>query len=315
MSSFYKPLPNRWKPEDLTFSGVTLQKPLQQIAKTVRLLESRCDDYAEYLGAVFVGRDKAWSDAVNRWNLEECQHGEALRLLCESVDPDFRFTIDMASYTSRVSYHAPTGQSVRDSVGAELVSRCVVEALASMLYRVLADSTDCRDCQQVFSALAKDEARHFGMFLKMLNTEAASTGSLGFIARCSHAFRRMLDLEDGKIMVASCIVAGRGETPIRLSREANWYLGRVLALYCRRHIRYAVRMLLQTIKVRPGPAVVFLGTLGLWSAVKMRWIWARALSWRLPFNPNTKSQVTHNHRILKPEPEPSRLLNSIDEGP
>ncbi len=82
---------------------------------------------------------------------------------------DFDFDWCMSKYEALVSYHAPTGESVRGSVAAELVSRCVVEALASTLYRVLADSSLDRNVIAAYSALAQDEARHYGMFLRMLH--------------------------------------------------------------------------------------------------------------------------------------------------
>ncbi len=284
MISFYKPLPKHWKPTDFAFSEVILGDPIRHIAKTVCLLESRCDDYGDYLRAVFHGRNGSWIAAVDEWSSEECQHGELLRYLCQAVDPDFQFAYFMARYKSLVSYHAPTGHSARGSIAAELVSRCVVEALASTLYRVLADATDSNDCGRVFSALAQDEARHFGMFLKMLNTEAATTGGLGFMERCRYAFLRMIELEDSQIMVASCIVGRRDRDLMDMGREANWYLGRLYGLYRWKHLRYAARMLLQTVKVRPNRTLTVLCTFVLWVGISMRYFWARAFGRRLTSN-------------------------------
>jgi hypothetical protein len=282
MTSFIKPLPNHWRPEDFELSAPVLSAPVLHVSKTVCLLESRCDDYADYLRAIFRDRDRGWTDAIDQWNSEECQHGELLRGLCRAADAGFLFGPLMARYESLVSYHAATGESARGSVGAELVSRCVVEALASTLYRVLADAVDDPECRLAFSALAQDEARHFGMFLKMLDAEAESIRGLGVVARCGHAVRRMLALEDSQIMVASCVVARRADAPIHRGREANWYLLRLYGLYRWKHLRYAARMLLRTIDVRPAPAVAFLCTLALWVGVKSRWAWARAFRRRPP---------------------------------
>lgn len=275
MTAFIKPAPDHWVPADFDLAGVTPGEPVRHISKTVCLLESRCDDYAEYLRAIFRDREPAWNDAIDRRNAEECQHGEVLRLLSEGADPAFDFEARMAEYESLVSYHEPTGRSVRGSVGAELVSRCVVEALASTLYRVLADATADPACRAVYAALAQDEARHFGMFLLMLEAETKSKGRLGFVARCRHAARRMLDLEDDQIMVASCVVAGRAGVPIRRRAEANGYLGRLYPLYRRQHLRYAARMLFRTLGMRPSRALVAAGGLALWAAIRVRGLWAR----------------------------------------
>lgn len=285
MASFIKPLPNHWKPSDFDLSKIAVGEPVLHISKTVCLLESRCDDYADYLRAIFRDRDQAWNAAIDQWNSEECQHGVVLRHLSEAADADFRFREFMAHYESLVSYHAATGTSVRGSVGAELTARCVVEALASTLYRVLADATADPNCRQVFSALAQDEARHFGMFLKMLNSEAASVQGLGFLSRCGFAIRRMMDLEDAQIMMASRVVAQRADAPIRRSREANWYLGRLYDLYRWKHLRYAVQMLLQTVNLRPTRSLAVLCTSVLWVGIKLRGGWARAVSRRLPPTP------------------------------
>ena len=130
---FIKPVSNHWQPNDFDLTQSALASPILHITKTVCLLESRCDDYAEYLRAIFRDREARWNLAIDQWNAEECQHGVMLRQLSESVDSSFDFPSSMAHYEGIVSYHEPTGESVRGSVAAEMVSRCVVEALASTL--------------------------------------------------------------------------------------------------------------------------------------------------------------------------------------
>lgn len=153
--SLFRSSPNHRKPDDFDLSSVRLAEPLLHITKTTCLLESRCDDYAEYLQAIFRERTEDWTSAISRWNFEECQHGVTLRAVCQAVDRDFDFDFCMSQYESLVSYHAPTGESVRGSVAAEMVSRCVVEALASTLYRVLADSCLDRNANAVLCTGAR----------------------------------------------------------------------------------------------------------------------------------------------------------------
>ncbi|WP_145168535.1 ferritin-like domain-containing protein [Rubripirellula lacrimiformis] len=282
--TFIKASPNHWKPDDFDLSSVRLDASLLHITKTICLLESRCDDYAEYLQAIFRDRDASWTSAIERWNVEECQHGFTLRTVCESTDPNFQFDESMSAYESLVSYHEPTGESVRGCVAAEMVSRCVVEALASALYRVLADAATDRNVGAVYTALAQDEARHYGMFMKMLSAEARADPSIGFWTRCSFALKRMLELEDGQIMFASCIVAGRSQQPIRRRREANWYLAKLYRLYRWKHLRYAVRMLLPVIGVRANRWLVWPATALIWTAVKVR-LWLAQIANRVSFLP------------------------------
>ncbi|MEM8733822.1 MAG: ferritin-like domain-containing protein, partial [Planctomycetota bacterium] len=246
-----------------------LSPPLQHITKTVCLLESRCDDYADYLRAIFRTREPHWNQAIDQWNSEECQHGVMLRRLSEATDKAFPFDLSMAEYESHVSYHEANGESVRGSVAAEMVSRCVVEALASALYRVLSDAIEERSAASVFAALAQDEARHFGMFLKMLEMESESN-EVGFLARLRFAMSRMFELEDSQIIVASCVIAGRSTKRIRLRREANEYLASLYALYRWKHLRYAAKMLLRTVGARPRKLTLTAATSVLWIGVRFR---------------------------------------------
>lgn len=291
-ATFIRPSPNHWKPGDFDLSKVSLDESLLHITKTICLLESRCDDYAEYLQALLHDRSYAWTSAISRWNLEECQHGVTLRVVCEAGDHDFDFDSCMSKYKSLVTYHALTGESVRGSVAAEMVSRCVVEALASTLYRVLADSTLDRNASAVYSALGQDEARHYGMFLKMLNAEAVKNHGIGILARCRFALQRVFELEDAQIMLASCVVAGRANNTIFGRREANWYLSRVYRFYRWKHLRYAVRMLLLTVDVRATPFRISIVTMVMWSAIKIRLLIANLASFVAPLqeprNPTTK---------------------------
>ena len=281
-ATFIRASSNHWKPDDFDLSNVRLGDSLLHITKTICLLESRCDDYAEYLQAIIRDRSEAWTSAISRWNFEECQHGVTLRAVCEAGDHDFDFDLCMSKYESLVSYHAPTGESVRGSVAAEMVSRCVVEALASTLYRVLADSTLDRNASAVYSALAQDEARHYGMFLKMLNVEAKKNPRIGILARCRFALQRMIELEDAQIMLASCVVAGRANNSIFRRREANWYLSRLYRFYRWGHLRYAVRMLLPTIDLRVTPVRAWTVTMAMWSAIRIRSLIANLASFVVP---------------------------------
>jgi hypothetical protein len=269
-ATFIRSSLNHWKPDDFDLSGVRLTEPLLHITKTICLLESRCDDYAEYLQALFRDRTDDWTSAIIRWNFEECQHGVTLRNVCEAGDQNFDFDYCTSKYKSLVPYHAPTGESVRGSVAAEMVSRCVVEALASTLSRVLADSSFDPNVVAVYSALAQDEARHYAMFLKMLNSEVKANPRIGVLARCRMALQRVVELEDAQIMLASCVVAGRADGAISTRREASWYLFRLYRYYRWGHLRYAVRLLLRTIGLPSKPVLVWAVTMVMWLAIRIR---------------------------------------------
>lgn len=269
--------PGHWRPSDFGFAaadGPRAPGPVLHIARTVALLESRADQYAAYLHALLDGRGPDWAEALARWNAEEAQHGVVLRRLCEAADAGFRFDDCMAAYRRSVAYHACDGRSVRGSVAAELVARCVVEALASSLYRVLADASADPRQRAVFDALARDEARHFGMFRSMLREEEAAGRRLGTLPRLAVMLRRLLALEDAQIMHASFAAAGRPGGTFRARQEAHRYLALLYGHYRWRHVLYAGRMLLSAF-ARPRPPAVTLACAGaLFLALKGRWLWA-----------------------------------------
>ena len=142
-----------------------------------------------------------------------------------------------------------------------------------MYKRQIADAIDDSAGINVYSALAQDEARHFGMFLKMLETESKNE-NVGFVARTKFAMQRMLELEDSQIIVASSVVAGRSKQKIMLRREANEYLAQLYSLYRWKHLRYAAKMLLHTVSIRPSRLPLTFATFVLWSGVRIRGLWA-----------------------------------------
>lgn len=275
--AFLQTCRKQWCPSDFNLSRTKdycIEPDIAHIVKTTSLLESRADQYSDYLRAVFKGREHAWLSAINQWNSEEKQHGIVLRLLCESLPSNYDFDHLMEEYTNRVPYHDTDGQSVRGSVAAELVARCFVEASASTFYRVLADATPDRTHRAIFITLSKDEARHFGMFETMLAAEEKYNNQLSLLQKIKAVCSRLFELEDAQIMGASAIVAGRSLEDISWRDESNRYLGCLYSHYRWKHIAYLVRLLLKTMGVKRRKAVVKCLSAMFFIALKSRWLLA-----------------------------------------
>jgi hypothetical protein len=191
-------------------------------------------------------------------------------------------------YVADVPYHDNNGVSVRGSVGKELVARCVVEALASTYYRALADSVCEPTTRQTLAFLAQDEARHFGMFRRMLIEEREMDSRLTNFAIISTALKRMMALGDEQISYASWLVGqARDENKFESTShsiyfskrfEANVYAAKLYPLYRYKHLHYAAGMLLQignlrSAKVQHGLAM------SLWCGVRLRAFAAKAALW------------------------------------
>ncbi|MBX2864162.1 MAG: ferritin-like domain-containing protein [Leptolyngbyaceae cyanobacterium MAG.088] len=285
--AFLPTCPNPWRPTDFNLSRTkeySIEPDIAHIVKTTSLLESRADQYSDYLRAVFKGRDRTWMSAIDQWNSEEHQHGVVLRRLCEALPSDYDFESFMAEYTENVPYHDVDGQSVRGSVAAELVARCFVEASASTFYRVLADATTDKTHRAVFITLSKDEARHFGMFETMLAAEETQHQQLSLWQKIKAVSSRLFELEDAQIMGASAIVAGRSlAKKLVLRGESNRYLGYLYRHYRWKHVVYLVRLLLKTIGVKRSNVLVKCLSALFFMALKLRWLLATIAN-RLTFN-------------------------------
>jgi hypothetical protein len=260
-----------------------LSQNIQHIIATTALLESRAALYGDYLLATFAKNDARWLNGIRQWTNEETSHGKMLSHIAMQLGMHSPPEALLARYLAEVPYHNNNGVSVRGSVGKELVARCVVEALASTYYRALADSvcepTTCR----TLTFLAQDEARHFGMFRRMLieeqYTNTQTDSQLTNFAIISTALKRMMALGDEQISYASWLVGqARDEkksestshsTFFSKRLEANVYAAKLYPLYRYKHLHYAAGMLLQIGNLR-SVKIQHCLAISLWSGVRLR---------------------------------------------
>jgi rubrerythrin len=270
--SFLKPAARPWRATDFNYSRVESYRfdaDLLYILRTTALVESRADQYGDYLRAVFAARGASWRAAIDRWNHEEAEHGRALRRLCETAGAPFAFERRMSAYLDGVAYHACDGRSVRGSIADELVARCIVEALASTFYRVLRDS--CRDetGRAVLHALALDEARHYGMFHAMLQAETAQS-PLSRWRRMRVGLGRMLELSDDQIMFAAWLVDADASPRYRRSPTARRYQVALYRRYRFEHVHFAARLICPVLLGSRSGALSRVFAAGLWLGLRLR---------------------------------------------
>ncbi len=256
-----------------------LSQNIQHIVATTALLESRAALYGDYLLATFAEKDVRWLNSIRQWTNEEANHGKmlshiAMQLGMRSPPEDL-----LTRYVAEVPYHDNNGVSVRGSVGKELVARCVVEALASTYYRALADCVREPATRRTLTFLAQDEARHFGMFRRMLIEEKNTDSKLTNFAIITAAVKRMMALGDEQISYASWLVGQaqderKTQSPSHSTYfskrwEANIYAAKLYPLYRYKHLHYAAGMMLQIGNLRSAKAQQCLGA-ALWCGVRLR---------------------------------------------
>lgn len=148
--------------------------------------------------------------------------------------------------------------------------RCVVEALASTFYRALRDSLETSIPRAALAALARDEARHYGMFLAMLHEEQKGLEALGRWRRCWIGLRRMTELGDQQIIgayAAACTA--------QVDSEPSWlpsqqYAAALYPRYRLRHLLFAARLLCPVLFERRDGLTVMLFALLLHAGVRLR---------------------------------------------
>jgi hypothetical protein len=256
-----------------------LSQNIQHIIATTALLESRAALYGDYLLATFAKKDARWLNGIRQWTNEETNHGEILSRIAMQLGMRIAPETLLTRYLAEVPYHDNNGVSVRGSVGKELVARCVVEALASTYYRALADSVCEPTTRRTLTFLAQDEARHFGMFRRMLIEERNTDSRLTNFAIISTALKRMMALGDEQISYASWLVGqARNErksestshsTLFSKRFEANVYAAKLYPLYRYKHLHYAAGMLLQIGSLRSAKIQLCLA-ISLWCGVRLR---------------------------------------------
>lgn len=205
---------------------------LRAIVRTTCLLESRSERYADYLARALPRR---FAGRVRAWSAEEAEHGRVLRSWLEVHDPTFDFEVS-AARLSQLPYH-PDPMEDRGPA-AELLSRCVVEALASGFYRALRDATEIPSLKRICRRLMADEARHFAGFRAM----AKELPVLSVAQRVAVMGRRVLELEDDQVLFASHCASHTDvySPPVARSR----YMSKVYGIYRREHLHFVQGMLL-----------------------------------------------------------------------
>lgn len=243
------------------FRGDLVDAKTLWIVHATCLVESRADLYAAYTGEVVkAGAQPGAEDFIRAWGKEEAQHGHALQAWLALADPDTSFAERDDAYRSNVAYYVADGTPVRGSVQNELFCRCIVEALASAYYRAIHDSTEEPVLRELCVKLARDEARHFAMFRRLLVAEREK-GANSLVRNVWLFLVRVKELENDQVAYAfhcsGSAGEGNGEADDYLQkRAARRFLPNLYDLYERKHLEYAGRLVAKTFDVPvPRPAL------------------------------------------------------------
>lgn len=230
------------------FDASKVTPEMLSLAKAAAMVEHNGYDYGRYLREVFPD-DENFRAAIATWEVEEVQHGQALRKWAEIADPEFDFDKSFKMFTEGYKLPMNVDASVRGSRSGELVARCIVEVGTSSYYTALANATDEPALKALCLKIAADEFRHYKLFYTHLKDYLARE-NLGKIARFKIALGRIGESEDDELSYAYYAAHYTG-VPYDRETFMHRYQKQALAVYRRENVDRMVAMVWKVIGVKP----------------------------------------------------------------
>lgn len=260
-----------WTLDDIDWSAfdpARVDPDLLALVKAAALVEANADDYVAYLRGVFAG-DAAFVAQVERWGVEEAQHGAALGRWAMHADPDWDF--DRALNDFRAGYHIDTTatDSIRGCLGGELLARQVVETGTSSFYTALRDASTEPVLRGIAQRIAADEFAHYRLFARA----AATRARLPLRTRLKVAATRFAEAGDDELgwaWFAANVLSRDPRATYAPGVHTRAYASRALRLYRRAHIDSGVAMLLRAVSLAPGGLLHRAVSGLLWTVVRTR---------------------------------------------
>jgi len=243
--------------------------------KAASLVEYAADDYVIYLRRVFRDSGAKTLADIERWGVEELQHGLALGRWAETADPSFNFKSAFARF--KAGYTPPhflreDNASVRGSRRGEMIARCVVESGTSSFYSAIRDGTDEPVLKEIAGRIAADEFRHYRLFYETLH--AQDEPELPWWRRLFVAATRVNESSDDELAYAyyCANVPAEDESRIPYDRRrfARAYNAQAMKLYRRHHIAKLVQMVSKSIGADPQGLFTRAASALLWNVLRLR---------------------------------------------
>ncbi|SDY76875.1 hypothetical protein SAMN04515617_12166 [Collimonas sp. OK242] len=159
-----------WKIADLDFSKIdTAQvrpdENLFYLVTCASFVESGSHLYTQNLVDYYGDEPEISNWLREQWEVEELQHGQALRAYVEHIWPEFDWQTAYHNFLDEYSTYCKV-ELLEPSKGLEMVARCVVEAGTATFYSALSRSTDEPVLKDLASRIARDEVNHYKHFFR-----------------------------------------------------------------------------------------------------------------------------------------------------
>ena len=263
-----------WTLDDVqwqAFDASKVDPGLLASVKAASLVEYNAPDYVTYLKRVFEGGDQRTLDAIDRWGVEETQHGLALGRWVEMADPTFNFQGAFARF--RAGYRPEHFQndekaSIRGSRRGEMIARCVVECGTSSYYSAIRDAAEEPVLKEITGRIAADEFRHYKLFYETLN--AQDEPDLPFWKKLMVALSRVNEADDDELAYAYYAANIPSNEPYKRDEYTKAYNAKAFSLYQPHHVRKLVQMVAKAVGADPaGRLTSVVGGLA-WRVIRMK---------------------------------------------
>ena len=241
-----------WRIEDVAwdqFDSMKVRRELVPLVKAAALVERNADDYAIYLGRVF-SDDPEFRTAVERWSVEEVQHGDALGRWAMLADPGWDFEDAFARFRDGYRLPLDVDASVRGSRTGELIARCIVETGTSSYYTALAQTTAEPVMASICKLIAADEFRHFKLFYVHMR-RYLDREHISFLQRLRIAAGRIGESEDDEMAFAFHCANKDVDAVYDHDRCIATYLTTTLPIYRFGHIERGMGMVFKAVGLPP----------------------------------------------------------------
>ncbi len=246
---------DHWTIEELSWDRLDPEKvdaDLLKVVKAAALVEYNSEAYADYLCRIFHDDEQFKQDARD-WAVEEVQHGKALGVWAERIDPSWSLEKAMAKFREGyVPEHFlnSDANSVRGSRSGEMVARCMVETGTSSYYSAIGEATGEPVLKEICKHIAADEFKHYKLFYDTLNKYLAKEG-LSRFKRLKIALGRIAESEDDELSYAFFAANANDNDHYDRKTYNREYMRRAYSYYQFKHMDRVVAMVFKACGFKP----------------------------------------------------------------
>ena len=159
-----------WSMEDIPYHRLAHEfvrddRQLFYIVASASFIESASDIYTDNLIEFFHDYVEIVTWLKQYWEIEELQHGAALKRYVQTAWPDFDWE---AAYRTFLAEYLPfcVVDRLAGTRALEMAARCVVETGTAAFYRMLSELTEEPALRELAARISADEVRHYKHFYR-----------------------------------------------------------------------------------------------------------------------------------------------------